>query len=66
MKVAVLSAAFAIPGSGMAMAAGPIQSTSGNGSIGGGNQINAPINAPIDVCGNAIGLVGSSSSGPGS
>ena len=58
MKVAVLSAAFAIPGSGMAMAAGPIQSTSGNGSIGGGNQINAPINAPIDVCGNAVAVLG--------
>jgi ChpA-C len=58
MKVAVLSAAFAIPGSGMAMAAGPIQSTSGNGSIGGGNQINAPINAPIDVCGNAVAILG--------
>jgi LPXTG-motif cell wall-anchored protein len=63
MKVAVLSAAFAIPGSGMAMAAGPIQSTSGNGSIGGGNQINAPINAPIDVCGNAVAILGGALAG---
>ena len=63
MKVAVLSAAFAIPGSGMAMAAGPIQSTSGNGSIGGGNQINAPINAPIDVCGNAVAVLGGALAG---
>ena len=63
MKVAVLSAAFAIPSTGMAMAAGPIQSTSGNGSILGGNQINAPVNAPLDVCGNAVAVLGSAAAG---
>ena len=63
MKVAVFSAAFAIPGTGMAMAAGPIQSTSGNGSILGGNQINLPINAPIDVCGNAVAVLGNALAG---
>src|ERR1700749_1053813 len=63
MKVAVFSAAFAIPGTGMAMAAGPVQSTSGNGSILGGNQINAPINAPIDVCGNAVAVLGGALAG---
>jgi hypothetical protein len=31
--------------------------TSGNLSIGGGNQIVAPISIPIDVCGNAIGAI---------
>ena len=53
MKVAVFSAAFAIPGTGIAMAAGPISATSGNGSILGGNQINLPVSAPVDICGNA-------------
>ncbi|MGI5165618.1 chaplin family protein [Spirillospora sp. CA-253888] len=31
------------------------QTTSGKSSVGGGNQVNAPISAPIDVCGNAVG-----------
>src|ERR1700722_1221038 len=60
MKVAVLSAAFAIPGTAMASAAIiPTQSTSGNGSLLGGNAVNAPISAPVDVCGNAVGVLGS-------
>jgi hypothetical protein len=32
--------------------------TSGRGSIGGGNQVHAPVNAPVDVCGNAVAVVG--------
>ncbi|MFG2087516.1 chaplin family protein [Spirillospora sp. NPDC048824] len=32
--------------------------TSGNFSIGGGNQIKAPISIPVDVCGNAIAIIG--------
>ncbi|MFC9971468.1 chaplin family protein [Spirillospora sp. NPDC127200] len=31
------------------------QTTSGKSSVGGGNQVNAPVSAPIDVCGNAVG-----------
>jgi len=31
------------------------QSTSGKSSVAGGNQVNAPISAPVDVCGNAVG-----------
>src|ERR1700742_1567151 len=64
MKVAVFSAAFAIPGTAMASAAIiPGQSTSGNGSILGGNQVNLPVSAPIDVCGNAIGVLGNALGG---
>lgn len=63
MKVAVFSAAFAIPGTGIAMAAGPISTTSGNGSILGGNQINVPVSAPVDICGNAIGISGLAGAG---
>jgi hypothetical protein len=32
--------------------------TSGAHSIGGGNQVHAPVNAPVDVCGNAVAVVG--------
>ncbi|MGI5224723.1 chaplin family protein [Actinoallomurus sp. CA-142502] len=32
--------------------------TSGVGSIGGGNQVHAPITAPVDACGNAVAVVG--------
>src|SRR5579875_2738586 len=45
-KVAMFSAAFAIPGTGMAYAG----TTSGAGSVGGGNQINAPVSVPVNVC----------------
>ncbi|TMR01748.1 DUF320 domain-containing protein [Actinomadura soli] len=32
--------------------------TSGNFSIGGGNQVKAPISVPVDLCGNAIAIIG--------
>ena len=64
MKVAVFSAAFAIPGTAMASASIiPDQSTSGNGSILGGNAINLPVSAPIDVCGNGVGVLGTALGG---
>ena len=59
MKVAVFSAAFAIPGTGIAMAAGPISATGGNGSLLGGNQINLRVSAPVGICGNGAGIVAS-------
>ena len=63
MKVAMFSAAFAVPGTGMAMAAGPVPITSGGGSILGGNQVNLPVSAPIDVCGNGVGVLGFAAAG---
>ncbi|MGI8449478.1 MAG: chaplin family protein [Streptosporangiaceae bacterium] len=39
---------------------GSTQTTSGSGSILGGNQVNAPISAPLSVMGNAIAVGGSS------
>jgi hypothetical protein len=33
----------------------PALSTSGIGSAGSGNQVSAPVSAPVDVCGNAVG-----------
>ena len=35
--------------------AGPAMRTNGTGSVAGGNQVSAPVVAPVDVCGNAIG-----------
>ncbi|MET8381710.1 chaplin family protein, partial [Streptosporangium canum] len=37
--------------------------TSGRGSVLGGNQVNAPITAPINACGNALSLFGSAEAG---
>ncbi|MFF5204955.1 chaplin family protein, partial [Streptosporangium sp. NPDC000396] len=42
-------------GSGTAFA-----DTSGDGSIGGGNQVNIPITLPIDISGNAVAVAGES------
>ncbi|MFL6055239.1 MAG: chaplin family protein [Actinoallomurus sp.] len=39
------------------------QSTSGRHSIGGGNQVDAPISAPVNACGNAIAVIGRSAAG---
>ncbi|MCO5995797.1 chaplin family protein [Actinoallomurus rhizosphaericola] len=39
------------------------QSTSGRHSIGGGNQVDAPITAPVNVCGNAVAVIGRSAAG---
>lgn len=32
--------------------------TSGDGSTGGGNQLQAPVSVPVNVCGNAVGILG--------
>ncbi|WP_433249034.1 chaplin family protein [Streptosporangium sp. CA-135522] len=37
--------------------------TSGRGSVLGGNQVNAPIAAPINACGNAVAIFGGSEAG---
>jgi hypothetical protein len=37
--------------------------TSGNHSIGGGNQVSAPVSVPVDVCGNALALLGGAFAG---
>ncbi|GAA4605472.1 hypothetical protein GCM10023195_19040 [Actinoallomurus liliacearum] len=39
------------------------QSTSGRHSIGGGNQVDVPITAPVNVCGNAVAVIGRSAAG---
>ncbi|QKW33203.1 chaplin [Actinomadura sp. NAK00032] len=39
------------------------QNTDGSGSVLGGNQLNAPISAPVNVCGNAVAVVGNAVAG---
>ncbi|MER6944466.1 chaplin family protein [Nonomuraea sp. NPDC000554] len=53
--VALLAVAAMSFGGGTAMA-----DTSGDSSVGGGNQINLPISLPIDISGNAVGVAGES------
>src|ERR1051326_6677621 len=63
LKVGILSAGFLLIGGAAANAA----STTDNFGILGGNQVQAPITAPISVTGNAIGLLGhASATGSGS
>ncbi len=53
---ALLAVAVMSFGGGTALA-----DTSGDGSIGGGNQVNLPISLPIDISGNSVAAVGESS-----
>lgn len=50
------------PGHGMGPAGGPTVTTSNNAGILNGTQVYAPIQVPINVCGNAISLLGGTSS----
>ncbi|WP_084557120.1 chaplin family protein [Hamadaea tsunoensis] len=60
-KVGMLSAGFLIAGAGAAHAAA--DTTSGNAGIGNGTQVDAKIQAPVDVCGNAVSLLGTAYAG---
>ncbi|GAA3790282.1 hypothetical protein GCM10022226_06480 [Sphaerisporangium flaviroseum] len=53
---ALLAVGVITLGSGTAVA-----DTSGSGSVGGGNQVNLPITVPVDISGNAVGVVGEAS-----
>ncbi|MFB4320091.1 chaplin family protein [Actinomadura sp. 21ATH] len=53
--VAIFGKAVASCAGGAAVREGAGQVTSGTSSVGGGNQVGAPVNAPADVCGNAVG-----------
>jgi hypothetical protein len=57
LTASIAAAAAALPAAAFA-ATGP--TTSGNGSVASGNQVIIPINIPIDVCGNALALLGAS------
>jgi hypothetical protein len=61
---AVLTAGFVLPAGAAFAAPGP----SGNGNAGvlsllSGNDVNAPVSAPIDVCGVALAMLGAANAG---
>ncbi|WP_083678617.1 chaplin family protein [Nocardiopsis sp. CNR-923] len=61
MTHATSSRILALMAAGLLTAAGTAHAdtaTSGNGSIGGGNQIGADVDAPVNVCGNSVALLG--------
>ncbi|WP_116245494.1 chaplin family protein [Nocardiopsis sp. FIRDI 009] len=60
-RVAALVAAGFLTATGGAAHADT--TTSGNGSIGGGNQVGADIDVPVNVCGNAVAVVGVAGAG---
>ncbi len=54
-KVAVLTVVFAAGGTGVALAG---DTTSGDGGVVSGNQVNVPVFIPISICGNAVAVLG--------
>ena len=63
-KAAMLAAGVLAAGVGSAGFAGAsVHVTSGDNSILGGNQLNAPISVPVAVCGNAAALLGTALAG---
>ncbi|MCP2326096.1 hypothetical protein HDA40_004603 [Hamadaea flava] len=61
LKAGAISAGFLLAGASAAHASD--LTTSNNVGIGNGTQVDANIQAPINVCGNAIALLGSASAG---
>src|SRR5216683_4436862 len=65
---ALVAATFALPGAGVAYASG---NGNGNGNVTGngnisllsGNTVNAPISAPLNLCGISLGVLGFANSG---
>jgi ChpA-C len=62
VQIAALTAMFSASGAGIALA-GTGPHTSGNQSILGGNQISLPISIPVNLCGNAVALLGDAFAG---
>ncbi len=56
-RVGILSAGFLLAGATAAHADTTATSTGNNGTLS-GNQISAPVDVPVDVCGNGIGVLG--------
>ena len=63
-QAGALAAGFLLIAGGAAQANGTDAVSAGNQGVGNGNQVIAPVQAPIDACGNAVGaLVGVSGAG---
>jgi hypothetical protein len=61
-KVVMVATVCAAAGTGVAVAGttttGSIGTTSGNGSLLGGNQVSVPVSVPVSICGDAIAVLG--------
>jgi hypothetical protein len=62
-RAALLTAGFVALGASMAFPASALADTNGDHSVLGGNQVIAPINAPVNVCGNAVAVFGVADAG---
>src|SRR5260370_499794 len=61
---ALVAATFALPGAGVAYASGNGNVTgNGNVSLLSGNTVNAPISAPVNLCGISLALLGFANAG---
>ncbi len=61
---ALVAAAFALPGAGVAYASGNGNITgNGNLSLLSGNTVNAPVSAPVNLCGVSLAVLGFANSG---
>jgi hypothetical protein len=66
LKTIVKSGAAAAAIAGVALVGAPAHAdihTSGNGGVLSGNQVVAPISVPVNVCGNAIAILGIANAG---
>ena len=63
--LATTAAAVAMMGASAFASVGPVGNVIGNGnlSIASGNSVYAPISIPVDVCGNAVAILGFATAG---
>src|SRR5260370_14889873 len=61
-QAAMFTASFVAAGAG-SVGIASAGTTSGNNSIGGGNQVSVPISIPVSICGNAVALLGGAFAG---
>ncbi|MFC4056064.1 chaplin family protein [Actinomadura syzygii] len=64
-RAAVVAAGVVVLGVSALPANAFADTTDGTGSVLGGNQVNAPISAPVDVSGNGVAVLGKSIAGSG-
>jgi hypothetical protein len=64
-RAVLFTASFVALGAGTAAFSGSAfaDTTSGNDSVLGGNQVNAPISAPVNACGNSLAVFGTAGAG---
>ncbi|WP_181764785.1 chaplin [Streptomyces albidus (ex Kaewkla and Franco 2022)] len=64
--VAVAAGGLVFAGAGMAVAQQGVQGTASGGGLVSGNSVQAPVNIPVNVCGNTVSALGFMNSAGGS